>query len=56
MWHCFLRNKLFFLKSLTCSPETDREVKKMKEEYDRSLRKFEGLVKKQEQLLRGKFN
>ena len=27
----------------------------MKEEYDRSLRKFEGLVKKQEQLLRGIF-
>ena len=27
----------------------------MKDEYERSLRKFEGLVKKQEQLLRGRY-
>ena len=40
--------------SLTCLPESDKDVRKMKEEYERSKKKFDGLVKKQEQLLRGR--
>lgn len=32
--------------------ESDRDSRRMKDEYEKSLRKFEGLVKKQEQLLR----
>ncbi|WAR31213.1 KIFA3-like protein [Mya arenaria] len=35
--------------------EADKSNKKLKEEYEKSLRKFEGLVKKQEQLLRVAF-
>ena len=38
------------------SPDGDKGNKKFKEEYEKSLRKFDGLVKKQEQLLRGKLN
>ena len=35
------------------SPDTEKGNKKLKEEYEKSFRKFDGLVKKQEQLLRG---
>ncbi|KAH3798984.1 hypothetical protein DPMN_152588 [Dreissena polymorpha] len=41
------------ISSLTPSvPDAEKSSKKMKEEYEKSFKKFDGLVKKQEQLLR----
>ncbi|KAK3581891.1 hypothetical protein CHS0354_024204 [Potamilus streckersoni] len=37
------------------APEADKDNKKLKDENEKSLKKFEGLVKKQEQLLRVAF-
>ena len=46
---------LFYHLALILAPDADKGDVSLKKEYDKSQKKFQGLLRKQEQLLRGKF-